>query len=64
LLTPNWQSRVPGLRYEGPEPDGYMTAAQVTEFIERFRQAVRRPVLTGTNVTAVSRETGWFPYHA
>ena len=26
LLTPNWQSRVPGLRYEGPEPDGYMTA--------------------------------------
>src|SRR5271165_1754456 len=25
LLTPNWQSRLPGLRYEGPDPDGYMT---------------------------------------
>ena len=24
LLTPNWQSRLPGLRYEGPDPDGYM----------------------------------------
>jgi putative flavoprotein involved in K+ transport len=22
LLTPNWQSRLPGLRYEGPDPDG------------------------------------------
>jgi putative flavoprotein involved in K+ transport len=36
LLTPNWQSRLPGLRYEGPDPDGYMTAGEVTELIERF----------------------------
>ena len=36
LLTPNWQSRLPGLRYEGPDPDGYMTVGEVTEFIERF----------------------------
>ena len=36
LLTPNWQSRLPGLRYEGPDPDGYMTMGEVTEFIERF----------------------------
>src|SRR5262244_428085 len=25
LLTPNWQSRLPGLRYEGAEPAGYMS---------------------------------------
>jgi putative flavoprotein involved in K+ transport len=25
LLTPNWQSCLPGLRYESPDPDGYMT---------------------------------------
>ena len=24
LLTPNWQTRLPGFRYEGSEPDGYM----------------------------------------
>ena len=36
LLTPNWQSRLPGLRYEGDDPDGYMTAAEVVELIERF----------------------------
>jgi putative flavoprotein involved in K+ transport len=55
LLTPNWQSRVPGLRYEGPDPDGYMTVPEVTEFIERFAKVSRAPVRTGTNVTSVRR---------
>ena len=53
LLTPNWQSRLPGLRYEGPDPDGYMTAGEVTDFIERFAAVSRAPVRTGTAVTSV-----------
>jgi putative flavoprotein involved in K+ transport len=55
LLTPNWQSRLPGFRYEGPEPDGYMTMGEVTEFIERFAKFSRAPVRAGTNVTSVRR---------
>jgi putative flavoprotein involved in K+ transport len=55
LLTPNWQSRLPGLRYEGPDPDGYLTVGEVTEFIERFATASRAPVRTRTNVTSVRR---------
>jgi putative flavoprotein involved in K+ transport len=55
LLTPNWLSRLPGLRYEGPDSDGYMTMGEVTEFIERFAAAARAPVRTGTNVTSVRR---------
>ncbi len=55
LLTPNWQSRLPGLRYEGADPDGYMTAGEVTAFIERFAAAARAPVRTGTNVMSVRR---------
>ena len=55
LLTPNWQSRLPGLRYEGPDPDGYMTVGEVTGFIERFAKVSRAPVRTGVNVTAVRR---------
>ena len=55
LLTPNWQSRLPGLRYEGADPDGYMTMAEVTEFIERFAKVARAPVRTGVNVTSVRR---------
>ncbi len=55
LLTPNWQSRLPGLHYEGPDPDGYMTVGEVTEFIERFAMASRAPIRTDTNVTSVRR---------
>ena len=53
LLTPNWQSRLPGLRYEGPDPDGYMTAGEVTDLIERFAAVARAPVRTGEDVTSV-----------
>ena len=53
LLTPNWQSRLPGLHYEGLEPDGYMTMGDVTEFIERFAKVCGAPVRTGVNVTSV-----------
>jgi putative flavoprotein involved in K+ transport len=55
LLTPNWQSRLPGVRYEGRDPDGYMTTADVVEFIARFAVRSRAPVQTGTNVTSVRR---------
>jgi putative flavoprotein involved in K+ transport len=55
LLTPNWQSRLPGLRYEGPDPDGYMTMPEVTEFIERFAKVSGAPVRAGVNVTSVRR---------
>jgi putative flavoprotein involved in K+ transport len=55
LLTPNWQCRLPGVRYEGPDPDGYMTAAEVVELIERFAEPARARVRTGTNVTSVRR---------
>jgi putative flavoprotein involved in K+ transport len=55
LLTPSWQSRLPGLRYAGPDPDGYMTAGEVTEFISRFAEISRAPVRTGSNVTSVRR---------
>ncbi len=55
LLTPNWQSRLPGHHYQGPDPDGYMTMGEVVEFIERFATVSGAPVRTGTNVTSVRR---------
>jgi putative flavoprotein involved in K+ transport len=55
LLTPNWQNRLPGCRYDGPDPDGYLTMGEVIELIERFARLVRAPVRTDTNVTSVRR---------
>jgi putative flavoprotein involved in K+ transport len=53
LLTPNWQSRLPGAAYEGGDPDGYMTAAEVVELIERCATSIGAPVRTGTDVTSL-----------
>jgi putative flavoprotein involved in K+ transport len=55
LLTPNWQCRLPGQHYEGPEPDGYLTMGELTEFIERFAKVSGAPVRAGANVTSVRR---------
>jgi putative flavoprotein involved in K+ transport len=54
LLTPNWQSRLPGLPYEGTDPDGYMTADQVVDLISRFAVISRAPVREGVNVTSLA----------
>ncbi|HEV3486655.1 MAG TPA: NAD(P)-binding domain-containing protein, partial [Vicinamibacterales bacterium] len=53
LLTPNWQSRLPEYRYDGPDPDGYMTMREVIEFISRFAAEANAPVRTHTAVTSV-----------
>ena len=55
LLTPNFQSRLPGYRYDGPDPDGYMTMGEVIEFISRYASVSRAPVRTNTNVTSLTR---------
>jgi putative flavoprotein involved in K+ transport len=53
LLTPNWQSRLPGYRYEGADPDGFMTTAEVIAFVSRFAAVAAAPVRTQTTVTSV-----------
>jgi putative flavoprotein involved in K+ transport len=55
LLTPNWQSRLPGFRYDGPDPDGYMTMGEVIQFISRFAAVSGAPVRENTTVTSVRR---------
>lgn len=53
LLTPNWQSRLPGGRYDGDDPDGYMTMPEVADFITAYASTIAAPVRTGTTVTRV-----------
>jgi putative flavoprotein involved in K+ transport len=55
LLTPNWQTRLPGYRYEGADPDGFMTMPEVIEFVSGFAAVAGAPVRTHTPVTSVGR---------
>lgn len=60
LLTPNWMSRLPGYAYRGDDPDGYLTAAQVTAFVAGYAKEIAAPVRAGTTVTAVRRTDGGY----
>ena len=60
LLTPNWQSRLPGYQYEGDDPDGFRTMPQTIDFIERYANVISAPVRTNTTVTSVrSNDDGY-----
>jgi putative flavoprotein involved in K+ transport len=60
LLTPNWQSRLPGFGYEGDDPDGYRTVAEVVDFITAYARACAAPVQTSTKVNSVRRTDGGY----
>ena len=57
LLTPNWQSRLPGYGYAGADPDGFRTMPETIAFIERYARLIAAPLRTRTAVTSVRRST-------
>src|SRR5262249_38341397 len=56
LLTPNWQSRLPGYAYDGADPDGFRTMPETIAFIERYGERCGAPVETHTAVTSLHRD--------
>lgn len=53
LLTPRWQTRLPGWTYDGPDADGYMHWRETVAHIERFARSFDAPLVTGVTVTSV-----------
>jgi putative flavoprotein involved in K+ transport len=56
LLTPNWQSRLPGYAYAGDDPDGFMTMPEVVRFLRHYADLSAAPVMTATRVTRVRQQ--------
>ncbi|HSP56571.1 MAG TPA: NAD(P)-binding domain-containing protein, partial [Dehalococcoidia bacterium] len=56
LLTPNWQTRLPGWSYRGPDPDAYMTRHEVIDFLDSYARSFSAPVETGVSVTMVEQD--------
>jgi putative flavoprotein involved in K+ transport len=56
LLTPNWQTRLPGFDYDGTDPDGFMSMPEVVSFIERYSEVIDAPIETGVEVTSVRQD--------
>ncbi len=61
LLTPNWQSRLPGYAYDGDDPNGYMNMPEVVRFLQTYAQRIDAPIHDNTNVKSVRpTERGYF----
>lgn len=58
LVTPNWQCRLPGHPYDGPDPGGFMVKDEIIAYVEGFAASFDPPVLENVRVTAVSPEDG------
>ncbi len=60
LLTPNWQSRLPGFGYRGEDPDGYRNMPETIRFLDDYAEAISAPVETHTAVTSVRGDNGGY----
>jgi len=64
LLTPNWQTRLPGHDYAGDDPHGYMPVAEVVATLTRYARLISAPVRTATTVRTVRAAPRGFEIHA
>jgi putative flavoprotein involved in K+ transport len=55
LLTPNWQSRLPGFGYTGNDPDAFRSMPETIGFLEQYAAKLSAPVRTHTRVTSVKQ---------
>ncbi|HWG22502.1 MSMEG_0569 family flavin-dependent oxidoreductase [Actinospica sp.] len=55
LVTPNWQCRLPGFAYQGPDPDGFMVRAEIVGYLEAYVAAFEPPLVEGVRATRLRR---------
>jgi putative flavoprotein involved in K+ transport len=60
LLTPNWATRLPGWSYQGREPDGFMSANEVVDYLAGYARSFDAPVEEGVEVVALRRGDNGF----
>jgi putative flavoprotein involved in K+ transport len=53
LLSPNWQSRLPGYKYQGDNPDGFRTLNETIQFFDSYSSQIATRIQTETGVLSV-----------
>jgi putative flavoprotein involved in K+ transport len=54
LVSPNWTASLPGMPYDGPDPDGFMPRDEIVARIARYADVVGAPVSLETEVRRVA----------
>jgi putative flavoprotein involved in K+ transport len=60
MITPNWMSDLPGWSYRGGDPDGFMSAPEVSRYLQDYGRSFGAPVREGVEVFSVSRSSAGF----
>jgi putative flavoprotein involved in K+ transport len=55
LNTPNFMNLLPGLPYEGPEPDGFWLRDEWVSYLQRYVEHFQLPVRTGVPVVSIKQ---------
>jgi putative flavoprotein involved in K+ transport len=55
LNTPNAMNFLPGLQYDGPEPDGFWRPDELVHYFQRYVERFQLPVRTGVTVVSVEQ---------
>jgi putative flavoprotein involved in K+ transport len=58
LVTPNWQCKLPGFPYQGPDPDGFMVRDEIVRYLEDYVAFFGPPLVEGVSVTGLRRLSG------
>jgi putative flavoprotein involved in K+ transport len=60
LVAPNWTLQLPGMPYDGPDPDGFMPRNEVVAYVQRYAATIGAPVRLGTTVRRLTVAGGSF----
>jgi len=60
LVTPNWTVRLPGGKYAGPDPDGFMDREALVEHFQRWSDSFEAPIKQQCAVSALDADGDHF----
>ncbi|GAA0957127.1 MSMEG_0569 family flavin-dependent oxidoreductase [Kribbella koreensis] len=60
LVTPNWQCRLPGFPYAGPDADGFMLRDEIVAYLESYANSFDVPLAEGVRATGLEQTAQGF----
>jgi putative flavoprotein involved in K+ transport len=63
LVAPNFTVLLPGMPYDGPDSDGFMSRDEIAKHVAEYASVVGAPVRLGTEVTRLTSADGLFTAH-
>ena len=60
LVTPNWSVQLPGAKYAGPDPDGFMPLAALIDHFESWAKSFDPPIQENTRAISLEPDGSGF----